>query len=56
MASQVALAGLSGSSHTDMIMLTVDKSTLKAELKTWPDDPTKATTTSSGYLAFLLWL
>lgn len=29
---------------SDMIMLTVDKSHLKAELKTWPEDPTKAAT------------
>ena len=30
------------SSHTDMIMLVVDKQNLRAELKTWPEKPSQA--------------
>jgi murein L,D-transpeptidase YafK len=41
----------SGASHSDMIMLTVDKSTLHAELKTWPEDPAKATTLKTFRIA-----
>jgi murein L,D-transpeptidase YafK len=30
-------------SHHEFVVLTVDKTTLRAELKTWPEDPAKAT-------------
>jgi murein L,D-transpeptidase YafK len=37
-------AGLPNGSHREFVTLIVDKATLTAELKTWPDDPAKATT------------
>jgi murein L,D-transpeptidase YafK len=37
--------------HSDMIVLTVDKSTLKAELKTWPEDPAKSANLRSFRIA-----
>jgi murein L,D-transpeptidase YafK len=39
------------SAHSDMIVLMVDKGTLKAELKTWPEDPTKSSVLRSFRIA-----
>ncbi len=38
-------------SYSDFIMLTVDKAKLVAELKTWPDEPAKASTLRSFKIA-----
>lgn len=38
-------------SYSDFIMLTVDKANLRAELKTWPEDPAKATSLRSFKIA-----
>ncbi len=37
--------------HTDMIMLTVDKSKLKADLRTWPENPTQSAVLKSFKIA-----
>lgn len=39
------------SAHSDMIVLMVDKGALKAELKTWPEDPTKSSVLRSFRIA-----
>ncbi len=44
-------AAVTAASYADFIMLTVDKTSLKAELKTWPEDPTKATSLRSFKIA-----
>lgn len=40
-----------GTGYSDMMVLTVDKTALKADLKTWPEEPTKATTLRSFKIA-----
>lgn len=40
-----------GTGYSDMMVLTVDKTALKADLKTWPEEPTKAATLRSFKIA-----
>lgn len=47
--AQAAARG--GTGYADMMVLTVDKTALKADLKTWPEESTKATTLRSFKIA-----
>src|SRR5690606_38220912 len=40
-----------GTGYADMMVLTVDKTALKAELKTWPEEPLQASTLRSFKIA-----
>ncbi len=50
-AVQPPVATTAPASYSDFIMLTVDKANLRAELKTWPDEPAKASMLRSFKIA-----